>query len=712
MNYACSVSCAYFNTSYSCERSTGMAEIPARCPAHGDPLERWGRCSRQPHAGAGGSVPAARPQGRARRAVAGAGASSEARAVPFFLGVNVPWNHFGYDIGGGAWDAGWFNDYLRFIAANSSANTVRIFLHADARATPSFDSATRMVSGLSASFIPQLLALASIARRHSLVLQLCLWSFDLCERRAPGIGLRADLIQDAAKTHSYITHALRPMLAALDGAAGRSRHVVIEVINEPEWCVSGDDCSSAQCVDLRHMQRFIGSIVAAVHRYSALTVTVGSASLKWTGGPESSAVGDWWGDDALRSAFGQGGGGEQAGEPQPAEGHAADQSTGRVDRRQLPVAVTPSAEDDPCLDFYSVHFWEWMVDPRWGYDPCRAPAAYWQLGKPTTFGEMPETIRLPASAAAAHGSTTYTAAHILECAVNHGFRGGLFWAHNDPGRPLTTAYASMNRFASRALVDVSTESLVEWLAQLRPPAPPLPPPQRAPSPLPPPPRTLVAPHPPPSSLHAHPLPVSPPRLPVSPHPAPPPVSPPPLLWAAPASLSRGFEPVPQSLDLDLPAVLFLGVLVCAVGAVGCRFLHRALWPCARLVAARPERSSGCSSGSEEIPARLAGRHAGARCAPAAPRHSTPGDWVGLELSDCVRASSGEEAGRPAVVEARRLDRAAARRSRARGRGGARFQRLSDAPEPEPPEPAANDGCDGTGAHAGDSRKRGSAESVV
>jgi hypothetical protein len=47
------------------------------------------------------------------------------------LGVNVPWNRFGYDIGGGAWDAGWFNGHLRSIAVIASANTARVFLHAD-----------------------------------------------------------------------------------------------------------------------------------------------------------------------------------------------------------------------------------------------------------------------------------------------------------------------------------------------------------------------------------------------------------------------------------------------------------------------------------------------------------------------------------------------------------------------------------------------------
>jgi hypothetical protein len=648
---------------------------------------------------------AARSDARPRRATAGAGASSPA---PFFLGANVPWNRFGYDIGGGAWDVGWFDDYLRYLA-NSSANTARVFLHADARATPSFDAATRMVSGLSASFLPQLLALAGIAWRHSLVLQLCLWSFDLCEHHAPGAGLRADLIRDAAKTESYITHALRPMLSALDGAVGRSRHVVIEVINEPEWCVAGADCSTAQCVERIHMQRFIGSIAAAVHRHSALAVTVGSASLKWSGKAGSSAVGDWWSDEALRAAVGGGTrpGEHQAGGERATDGNAAD-----------PLGVgeellgAPAAQEDPCLDFYSVHFWEWMVHPQWGYDPCRVPASHWQQSKPTAIGEMPDTTRIPA-----YGELVYSSSRMLDCLAEHGFQGGLFWAHNDPARPITTAYASMSRFASMnrlaPQVDVSTDSLLRWLAQLRtatptnkppPEAPPPPPPLRPRSTLPPQPHPHAPAAPLPSALGAAPLPTSPPPGWLTSDPLP--VSSPPLPRAPSAASSRGVEPAPPPLDLDLRTGLFLGALAFSVAALGCGLCGRAGWRGAHRRSG--SEASACSGGGAGASARLAGRHAAAGCAPAAPGHSAAGGGAALELPDLAGVGLRHGVVRTTVADAPRQGRAAARPSRARGRGGARFQRLSDAPEVEP---ATHDGLNSSGAR-GDAVQRPARASVV
>jgi hypothetical protein len=39
------------------------------------------------------------------------------------------------------------------------------------------------------------------------------------------------------------------------------------LLNEPEWCVAGDKCTTAQCVDRKHMQGFIESVAAAVHRH-------------------------------------------------------------------------------------------------------------------------------------------------------------------------------------------------------------------------------------------------------------------------------------------------------------------------------------------------------------------------------------------------------------------------------------------------------------
>ena len=234
----------------------------------------------------------------------GWGHLSRSMSGPVFLGLNVPWNRFGYDIGGGEWDAGWFDNVFS-LASNASANAVRVFLHADARATPSYDNATHQVTGLPGAFLPELCAplhppprrpknpashhtlptatralrleLVALARSHRLVLQLVLWSFDLCKR-----SFGADLISNSTLVEGYIARALEPMLAALASASGGSDHVVLELINEPEWCVV-DSCTTERCIPLAAMQRFVGLLAAGVHAASPLRVTVGSASLKWSG---------------------------------------------------------------------------------------------------------------------------------------------------------------------------------------------------------------------------------------------------------------------------------------------------------------------------------------------------------------------------------------------------------------------------------------------
>ena len=61
------------------------------------------------------------------------GDTMTAVAAPLFLGINIPWHWFGYDIGGGAFDEGWFDGF--FASVSGKANVARFFLHCDGRAT-------------------------------------------------------------------------------------------------------------------------------------------------------------------------------------------------------------------------------------------------------------------------------------------------------------------------------------------------------------------------------------------------------------------------------------------------------------------------------------------------------------------------------------------------------------------------------------------------
>ena len=113
----------------------------------------------------------------------------------------------------------------------------------------------------------------------------------------------------------------------------------------------------------------------------------------------------------------------------------------------------PSGKD-AALDFYNVHYYDWMYDPSWGYDPCRLKAEAWALDKPTVIAELP--------ASSAH----YSAAQLLSCSSDNGFAGDLFWAYNDASFPLDKAVPAMKDFAAAHKDATSYSALLKWLGAL------------------------------------------------------------------------------------------------------------------------------------------------------------------------------------------------------------------------------------------------------
>ena len=344
-------------------------------------------------------------------------AASSTSVDAFWAGANLPWNSFGYDVGGGAFDRLWFDTAMGKLKS-TGINSVRFWLHADGRATPTFDADGKVSSPGGPSTLSDLKDLVQLALKHELVLQICLWSFDMCKQDIAGAKMHADLITEPAKTQSYVEHALKPMLSVLADAS----NVVIEVQNEPEWCMEGS-CQTEECVSVQAMQRFTAMIAEAVHAHApSLTVTTGSASLKWSTTLSGGGQAHYWTDDALRSAYPEGG----------------------------PGAV---------LDFYNVHYYDWMYDPSWGYDPCRVPLAHWGItDKPTVVGELPAS------------SKHYSSSEMLACASLNGYAGDLFWALNDPSFPLEPALPALANFTSAQPERTAYASLVAWLRERRAPA--------------------------------------------------------------------------------------------------------------------------------------------------------------------------------------------------------------------------------------------------
>eukprot|EP00966_Prymnesium_polylepis_P199827 4631043-Prymnesium_polylepis.2 len=155
-------------------------------------------------------------------------------------------------------------------------------------------------------------------------------------------------------------------------------------------------CQSVACVSALQMQRFVARCADAAHsRLPNLKVTVGAASLKWASGAVPRAVAHFWNDTALRAAL-------------------------------------PHATSRGTLDLYNVHFWGWM-ERYDGFGPCQESIDFWRLDKPTIFAELPSKVHSNGQ------NLDRDSTQLLGCALDNGFAGALFWAHNDPGNPLRDA---------------------------------------------------------------------------------------------------------------------------------------------------------------------------------------------------------------------------------------------------------------------------------
>merc|ERR1711871_1136683 len=79
--------------------------------------------------------------------LAAAAASEQNPPAPVFIGSNIPWNHFGNDIGAGSFDAAWFDSYFAGAHHNGS-NIARFWLHAGGQGKGLLFNSTGAVTGL------------------------------------------------------------------------------------------------------------------------------------------------------------------------------------------------------------------------------------------------------------------------------------------------------------------------------------------------------------------------------------------------------------------------------------------------------------------------------------------------------------------------------------------------------------------------------------
>jgi hypothetical protein len=278
----------------------------------------------------------------------------------YINGTNVPWNAFGNDMGshhqwGTQYDSLFFEN-LFIECEDHNVNTVRLWIHCDGRANPEFDNQGK-VTGLDPNFFTHLDDIFARALDHDLYLILTLWSFDMLKdytsTAGSYAGMHKELISDTIFTNTYIQNALIPIVQHYENQCNL---LAYEIINEPEWGIVGNPYTFStvdQTVTAIEMKRFVGMLAAAIHQNSDHLVTVGASTLAFNS-TASAALDHYWNDTAMFNA---------------------------------------TQNQDAYMDFYQVHFWEWMM--LTGHNPFNTTFTDWALDKPTIIGEYPGTSNFP-----------------------------------------------------------------------------------------------------------------------------------------------------------------------------------------------------------------------------------------------------------------------------------------------------------------------------
>ncbi len=223
----------------------------------------------------------------------------------------------------------------------NGAGTIRWWMFPDFRGDGVAFDGNDTPTGLGGTAVADIQKALELAAQADVYLQLTLFSFDNFSPSGDVAGIyvpgMAPMIKDATKRKALIDNVVRKVAQTVAASPYADRVVSWDVINEPEWAMSGSDPygdpafeanGGLQAVSFSEMETFVKEAVTALHAESPALVTVGSAAVKWA------------------------------------------------------KAWTGSS-----LDFYTFHIYDW-VDTYWPYS---TPASQYGLSKPIVMGEMPFT---------------------------------------------------------------------------------------------------------------------------------------------------------------------------------------------------------------------------------------------------------------------------------------------------------------------------------
>lgn len=292
------------------------------------------------------------------------GVESECRKR-FMYGLNYAWHNFAGDFGGGnrgiASTRNTIDGTLQQMAQNG-VSVVRWWVWPNFTGNGVAFDGGGTPTGLTGSTTEDLEALLSLAAQHDLYLMLTLFSFDNFKTMLPS-NRRMDGIARDAGRRAGLVNVVRAFARAASMSPNADRVIAWDVMNEPEWAVTGpgvggdeafDATDDLSAISHSEMHTLLKDVIAGLRQESSALVTIGAAAMKW------------------RHAW-----------------------------------------KDLDQDFYQFHTYDW-VEQYWPY--TTSPAGYGMDDKPLVMGEFPP-----------EGLSNASYREMLDSWYSNGYAGALAW---------------------------------------------------------------------------------------------------------------------------------------------------------------------------------------------------------------------------------------------------------------------------------------------
>jgi len=293
----------------------------------------------------------------------------------FMNGANTPWNNWN-DFGGNYQSSWWDAEFKRI--KDAGGNSTRIWITCSGEVGIEI-TADGTVTGATDAFWSDLDDMFQLAEKNKIYIKATLISFDHFKNTYTTFQRWRNMIDSDEKVTSFVDNYAIPFVIRYND---NPYLWAVDICNEIEWVNQNSECGN---ITWKRLQYFVARVASGIHENSKVLVTLGSAAIKWN---SPTCEGNYWSDAKLKAQYNQ---------------------------------------ENAKLDFYSPHFYGWVVQWFGNFATNKTPALYGINDRPCVIGENPANGVFNDGA---NPTLVVPASEMFLAAYKNGWKGLMPWTSN------------------------------------------------------------------------------------------------------------------------------------------------------------------------------------------------------------------------------------------------------------------------------------------